>query len=67
MQYKLYGANTSIEVFTKMTIIMKLIAVACFFETLCCSICKYLLATGSKDKGILGHISTYFSTIEINS
>ena len=50
-----------------MTAIINTLAVAYFFETVCYGIFEHLLATGSKDKGLLDPISTYFGTVETNS
>lgn len=66
MQYEYNGINNSAEAFTRMTITINLIAMACFFEVICCSIFEYLLTAGSKDGGFLGLISTYFGTVETN-
>ncbi len=67
MRYELNGINTSVEAFARMTATMNPIAVARFFEAICCGIFEHLLATGSKDRGLLGPISTYFGTVETNS
>lgn len=67
IQYKLNGINTSPEPFAKMTTTMNLVAVARFFEIMCCSIFEYLFVAGSKNKVLFGLISTYFGTVEINN
>ncbi len=66
MQYKLNSANTSAEAFIRITIIINLVAMAFFFETICHGSFEHLLATGSKDEGLLDLISTYFGIVEIN-
>ncbi len=66
MRYKLNGANTSAEIFARMTAIMNPIAMARFCETMCHSIFKHLLATGSNDRGLFGPISTHFGIVETN-
>ena len=45
---------------------MNPVTVACFFETTCRGIFDHLLATDSKDRGLLSPVSTYFGTVKIN-
>lgn len=66
MRYKENGVNNSAEVFARITAIINLIAIVCFFEATCCGIFEYLLAIGSKDEGLLSLISIYFNTVKIN-
>lgn len=67
MQYKLNDDNIFKEVLVKMTTTMNLIIAARFFKTICYNIFEYLLATSSKNRGVFGLISTYFSRMETNS
>lgn len=66
MQYKLNDANISAETFVKILAIINLVAVVHFFELMYYSIFEHLLATDSKNGGLLGLISTYFHTVETN-
>lgn len=67
MQYKLNGANISIEAFAKMIAIMNSIAMSHFFETMCYGIFVHLLAIGSKNRRLFSSISTYFGIVKTNN
>lgn len=66
MQYELNGNNTSAKEFARMTATMNPVAVAQIFEVTCHDIFEYLFATGYKDGGLLGPISTYFDIMKTN-
>ena len=67
IRYKDNGIHNFAEAFAKMTATMNSVAVACFLEATCRDIFEHLLAAGSKDRGLLSPVSTYFGTIETNS
>lgn len=66
MQYEDKSINNFAEVFAKITAIMSLIAVACFFETTCYGIFEHLLTAGSKDRGFFDIVFTYFGIVKTN-
>lgn len=67
MWYKNNSINNSAKVFVGITATINLIAMACFFETICCGIFEYLLIASFKDKGLFDLMSTYFSIVKTNN
>lgn len=67
MQYKIKDTNSFVEIFTKIIATINLVTIMHFFETICYSIFKYLLAANSKNREFFSLVSTYFGIIETNS
>ena len=59
------GANIA-SVFARKTATMNPVAVAKFFHIICEGVLLSLFASGSRDGGLLGPVSTYFGTVETN-
>lgn len=66
MRFENNGPTTSKEEFQQVTAMMNLIAITQFFETICTGIFRRPLVARSIKGGLLGLVSTYFGTVEIN-
>lgn len=66
MQYKNNDVNNFVEVFAKITAIINLLVIACFFQETCYNILKHLLAVCFKNKRLFCSNSTYFGIVETN-
>ena len=66
VRYESSESNRTADAFAFATATMNLLAIAQFFEAICTSIFKHLLATGPKNGGLPGPVSTYFGKVETN-